>query len=301
MAGLPEEPGQARSNRSWKAPMAEVEGTRRPVIVDFDGLKAHLLAHHDALPKRLKQVARFALEQPDDVAFGTVAGIAEQVGVQPSTIVRFAQALGFPGFSPLQELFRAHVKTAWPDYRDRVAALVDTGGQPVSGPMSLFDGFAQSSTRSVERLRADLSAETLERAVAVLAAAGTIYLVGVRRAFPVVAYLAYAFGKLGVRAAMVDHVAQLGPEQIAAAGPGDAVIAVSFAPYANATVELARTAVAAGVPVVAITDTAFSPLAAGATVRLEVVEADFAAFRSLAATFALAMTLAVAVAERRAA
>ena len=53
------------------------------------------------------------------------------------------------------------------------------------------------------------------------------------------------------------------------------------------------------VPVVAITDSAKSPLAAAAEVWLEVAEADYGAFRSLAASFALAMTLAVATAEKR--
>jgi DNA-binding MurR/RpiR family transcriptional regulator len=54
------------------------------------------------------------------------------------------------------------------------------------------------------------------------------------------------------------------------------------------------------VPVVAITDSAFSPLASCATEWFEVAEADFAGFRSLSATMALAMALTVSVAERRA-
>jgi DNA-binding MurR/RpiR family transcriptional regulator len=48
-----------------------------------------------------------------------------------------------------------------------------------------------------------------------------------------------------------------------------------------------------------ITDSALGPLAGLADARFEVVESDFGAFRSLAATFCLAMTLAVGVAERR--
>ena len=54
-----------------------------------------------------------------------------------------------------------------------------------------------------------------------------------------------------------------------------------------------------GIPVIAITDSAFSPLPPIASVRLDVAEADYGAFRSLAATFALAMTLAVGTAEKK--
>ena len=53
------------------------------------------------------------------------------------------------------------------------------------------------------------------------------------------------------------------------------------------------------VPVIAITDSAFSPLARDAEIWFEVAEANFEGFRSLAATLALAMTLTVAVAEKR--
>ncbi|MCW8305618.1 hypothetical protein AruPA_01090 [Acidiphilium sp. PA] len=51
---------------------------------------------------------------------------------------------------------------------------------------------------------------------------------------------------------------------------------------------------------IAITDSAFNPLSDGAQVHLHVTDADFGAFRSLSATMALAMPLAIADAERRA-
>ena len=56
---------------------------------------------------------------------------------------------------------------------------------------------------------------------------------------------------------------------------------------------------ARNVPVVAITDSAFSPLAQSATVWFEAAEGDFSGFRSLSGTMALAMALTVSVAEKR--
>ena len=70
---------------------------------DFDALRAAFAQRRGRLPKRLKQVAAFALAHPDEVAFGTAAGIAERAGVQPSTLVRLAQSLGYAGFSELQQ------------------------------------------------------------------------------------------------------------------------------------------------------------------------------------------------------
>jgi DNA-binding MurR/RpiR family transcriptional regulator len=53
------------------------------------------------------------------------------------------------------------------------------------------------------------------------------------------------------------------------------------------------------VPIIAITDSAFSPLTRHASIWFEVVESDFGDFRSLSATLCLVMALAVGVAERR--
>ena len=261
---------------------------------DFSALKAFLAEHSDALPKRLRQVAVALVTQPDDIAFNTAASVAERIGVQPSTLVRFAQALGYQGFSDLQDIFRARLRERFPDYRERLAAL--KGG----GPMELFNGFARSATVSFERAQSSLDPERLESAIARIAAAETIYILAGRRVFAVASYAAYACAKLGLRAILVDQLGGLGPEQAAGARPNDVLLAVSFSPYAPETVAIAGQLKASGVPVVAITDTAFSPLVPLSDVWMEVSEADYGAFRSLAATFALVMTLMVAAAELRA-
>jgi DNA-binding MurR/RpiR family transcriptional regulator len=265
---------------------------------DYDAFTARLAARVDVLPKRLRQVAAFLAEHPDDIALGTAAAVAARAGVQPSTLVRFAKALDYGGFSDLQQVFRARLKERFPDYRERVALLRSTdAGSSICGP--LLDGFTQSASVSIERLRATADTRLMDDAIDFLAKAEIIHILGARRVFPVAVYLAYAFGKLGIRCALVDHVAQLAPEQIATASSRDVVLAVSFTPYAPVTIDLAHAAARRGIPVVAVTDSAFSPLAAIATIRLDVAEADYGAFRSLAATFALAMTLAVGTAEKK--
>ncbi|WP_230530070.1 MurR/RpiR family transcriptional regulator [Microvirga roseola] len=266
---------------------------------DYEGLRALLLSRRDTMPKRLKQLAAFAMEHPEEVAFGTVAGIAEHAGVQPSTLVRFAKSLGYDGFSHLQQIFRDRLRERFPDYRERLRVLRESEGHHVHAA-SLLEGFASAAALSLDRMRDSVRPEELSRAIETLAKAETIYLLGARRVFPISAYCAYAFGKLGVRAILIDHVAQLGPEQLATATERDAVLAISFTPYAPVTADLAAVAAQRNIPVVAITDSAFSPLVTSADVWLEVAEADFSAFRSLSASFALAMALAVGTAEKRA-
>lgn len=278
-------------------------GTALPIAQDagppdsaFDGFVERLRERGPALPKRLRQVADHALAHLDDMAFGSTSQIAEKAGVQASTLVRFAQALDYSGFSELQEVFRQRLRRQAPDHRARLAAL--RAGNSAGTAMALLDGFIHASETSLAQLRGAIRPADLDAAVALLAQAETIVLVGMRRMFPVVSYLAYTFARLGIRASLVDHVAGLGPEQAALAGERDVVLAVSCAPYAALTVEMAAAAHRRGIPVLALTDSAISPLAENCRLWLEVREADHGEFRSLAATFALAMTLAVATAER---
>ncbi len=266
-------------------------------LPDFDGFVALLRQRRPTLPKRLKQVADHALAHLDDMAFGSTAQIAERAGVQASTLVRFAQALDYSGFSELQEIFRSRLRRQVVDHRERLAALRNRDAS-AGGAAALLEGFVQASEASLTQVRAAIRPADLDAAVSLLAQAQTIVLVGARRMFPVVSYLAYAFGNLGIRAVLVDHVAGLGPEQAAIARPGDVMLAVSYAPYAAVTVEIAAAAHRRGIPVLVLTDSALSPLAENCRLWLEVAEADYGAFRSMAATFALAMTLAVATAEK---
>jgi DNA-binding MurR/RpiR family transcriptional regulator len=178
-------------------------------------------------------------------------------------------------------------------------------GEPQGGrgrpPAALVAEFVEAGRLSIEGLARDLDETKLDQAVTLLSQARMIHLAGFRRSFPVAAYLAYVCDKLGLPAMLHDGVAGLA--QGAALQPGDALLAITFAPYADETLALIRQARATGLAVVCLTDPqagpATSPLSEHADTILTVTEVDFGAFRSLSATIALALALAVAVATRR--
>lgn len=266
-------------------------------IPDYDTLREKIIAERHAMPKRLAQVAEFAVNRPDEVALGTVGSIAAQAGVQPSTLVRFAQALGFQGFSELQSVYRRKLQQRWPDYQDRINALqAKTQGDPAE---TFLADFSEATIRSILHMRENSDSARFADAAQTLSGAGTIYLVGNRRAFPAASYLAYLFGKLDMRHHLLTNLAHMGASELSGAGAGDALIAISFTPYTPATVEIASGAAQRGIPVVSITDSTFSPLAHLAKTWLEVVEEDHAGFRSLGATFCVCMALAAYAAKLR--
>jgi DNA-binding MurR/RpiR family transcriptional regulator len=265
---------------------------------DFQALKTRILERGASLPKRLSQVATFALDNPDEIAFGTVASIAASANVQPSTLVRFSQAMGYQGFSQLQEVFRSRLRERILNYEERIQQLREHAAS-ASKSHIIFQGFSDAAEKSIETLREKLEPDKLDRAVEMLSNAETIYLLGLRRSFPITSYMAYAYGKLGVRHVLVQATGGLAQEEMSFATSKDAVLAISFTPYASETVALAQATAARNVPIISITDSGFSPLAPISELWFEVAEANFEGFRSMSATLTLAMTLTVAVAERR--
>ncbi|MDB5587903.1 MAG: MurR/RpiR family transcriptional regulator [Devosia sp.] len=265
---------------------------------DFDALRSVILERKGELPKRLTQVAAYALDHPDEIAFGTAASIAISANVQPSTLVRFAQHFGFEGFSGLQLLFRARLRERTSSYEDRLRTL-EQDGQALAESTNIFNGFTAAAHRSIDTLTAAVDPAAFERAVDILAAAETIYLIAKRRSYPISSYMAYAFGKLKVRCQLVGTAAGIDDDLLAMAGPRDAAFAISFSPYASESAVQARNMAARGINVVSLTDSAFSPLAECSKEWFEVVEADHAGFRSLSASMAFAMALTVSIAEKR--
>lgn len=85
-------------------------------------------------------------------------------------------------------------------------------------------------------------------------------------------------------------------EQSNLIGSDDVLIAISATPYAQETVAVVEAAAARGVPIIAITDSALSPIALHAKLSFCIHDAELRGFRSLTATLCLAQTLAVGLA-----
>jgi DNA-binding MurR/RpiR family transcriptional regulator len=93
---------------------------RARVPRDFESLRSTIIERKANMPKRLAQVAAFALGNPDEIAFGTTASIAAASEVQPSTLVRLAHHLGYEGFSDLQSIFRERLRDRTLSYEERL-------------------------------------------------------------------------------------------------------------------------------------------------------------------------------------
>ena len=261
----------------------------------YERLRSDIAARHATLSDRLQHIAEFALENPTEMALGTVAEVARRASVQPSAIVRFAGALGYNGFTEMQQVFRLRmVASLAPSYKDRIGRLKRDGPWRDSNePRAVLGRFVAEGIASLETLDSVVREHDLERAIDLLGSAETIFLLGLGGSYPVAAHLAYVLRKLGLRTVLLDALGGGLREQAVAAARTDGLLAVSFKQYNADTVRLFAELIVRGVRAVSITDNLLSPIARGADVVFELHDMAEPASRTLVAPMSLAQTLAV--------
>lgn len=247
-----------------------------------------------ALPKRLKQCSVHLRRNMNLVAVSTVADMAAGAEVPASAFMRFCQTLGFTGYSSMQALFRAEYAQSRPDYAERLSRIGEASAQNVE---ALTKEFAEAGRQSLEALTSGLDASVLQDAADILGSAGTIHLVGLRRAFPIVSTMAYLLDKMEVPALLHHAAGHLTSDH--AIHAEDAVFAVTFSPYSSETIDVATRAAGRGVPVIALSDTADCPLGESARHLLVAREVEIGAFRVPTAALTLATALSVAIGTKR--
>ncbi|HKO67493.1 MAG TPA: MurR/RpiR family transcriptional regulator [Burkholderiaceae bacterium] len=263
----------------------------------YDDLARRITERFPRMPGQLQRIARFALDAPEDFALGTAAQLAEQIGVQPSALVRFAAAVDCDGFAELRQLFRTQLRARTLTYRERIERLQSRAPKATS-PGAVFRVQVQQAIAGLQSFQHALDDRLLTQAVELMATASQINLLAARRSFPVAAYLAYALNQLEVRTQLLDNVGGMNREFAARIEADEVVIAISFRNYTDEIIEIADSCRKRGAAVIAVTDSKLSPLMRVATLAFAIGDDGGAAFRSLVEPIVLAQSLVVAVGHR---
>ncbi|PWC23073.1 MurR/RpiR family transcriptional regulator [Brenneria roseae subsp. roseae] len=269
----------------------------------LSSLQDDIRNRYDTLSKRLKQVARYMLDNSTSIPFDTIASIAEKANVPPSTLIRFANAFGFDGFNEMKQVFRQHIMEDTVSYTERARLFRQTAGKEADAPetpMEILSMFSMVNSLALQQLPGQIKEEDLSRAVQLLANANTIYVIGLRRSFSLASYLTYALRHLERRAFLIDGLGGMFSEQLSMVQPDDVVIAISYSPYAQEVVELVSMGAKSGAKQIAITDSLVSPLAAFSEVCFVVREAQVDGFRSQISSMCLSQTLMLSLAMQSA-
>ncbi|HEY1610718.1 MAG TPA: MurR/RpiR family transcriptional regulator [Paraburkholderia sp.] len=251
----------------------------------FDQLVTLIRARFADLSPQFQTGAAFLLDHPDEVAVSSMRKVAELAQVQPAALVRLAQQLGFPGWNELRELFVTRVRTRPEPLASRARSLVASGSKE-----SLASDLLAAQQQNLAATAAE-NPHALIEAARLLRKARHVYVAGFRSCYAVAFGLAYGYrlfrpsvSLLGAEGGTLD-LALLG------IGRGSATIVVSFAPYSVEAVRVAEAARGRGGQLVAITDSAVSPVALNADQVLLFAHDSPSFFPSLVGATALAESL----------
>ncbi|MDP3843796.1 MAG: MurR/RpiR family transcriptional regulator [Oxalobacteraceae bacterium] len=269
-------------------------------IAPVDKLMQQIADEYESLSRQLKVIAKYIEQHKSSLILERISDIAAECEVQPSAIVRFAKRFGFSGFSEMQDVFRAAYtskENGSPNYKQRIRKLIETRDGKLSIG-NMMREFVDASRSGLDELAAGLDDAQLEAAVSLLQKADNIYVVGVRRAFPIASYIAYALQHTNKRVHLVSGLGGMYRDQMRSVRERDVVIAISFAPYGKETQYCARIGHHQRAKLLVITDSKLSPLARNAEALLTVAEGSAFAFRSLTSTICLCQALFIALAYK---
>ena len=269
------------------------------VANNVEELQADILDKYSNLSRRLQQVAQHLLDHPDDMALETLAVVAKRIGVQPSTIVRFAQTMGFEGASSIQRLYRANLLSGKHalGYRERIRDFKKKSSTADSNsPRQLVNELIEGNILSLEHFRNSVSTASLTKTVKIIDRAPHVYLAGFGRSYSVSAYISYALQRLQKRAHLVSGGGGASRYEIRQAARGDALIAIGYEPYSKEIAEVLRVAREAKLKIIGISDSLVSPICVDSHVSFVVADPEIRDFRSLATSMLLAQAIVLSYA-----
>ncbi|MCW9034675.1 MAG: MurR/RpiR family transcriptional regulator [Rhodospirillales bacterium] len=264
--------------------------------MEYPAVKKDILDRFQELSPQLKLAARYVLDRPDDIALNSMRKVADLAKVQPATMVRLAQTLGYEGYQEFRLPFNNRLRGKTADYALRVKVLQDR--KDGNSSRALYDDLLAAGS---ENLAEAFSGNSLEKILIFcdeLLAANHIYVLGLRGSFPVAFAFHYGYGMFRRNATLLDGRAGTFADNLRTLQEGDVVLAVGFSPYTASTVRTLDYALDNGAKLLSLTDSAVSPLAEKAHQALLVPHDSPSFYQSFVAPLAVAEALVAFMAAR---
>jgi DNA-binding MurR/RpiR family transcriptional regulator len=250
----------------------------------------------DDLTPELRRAARWIGDHPSEAGLLSMRQQAREAGVSAPTMLRLARSLGFADYASLRQPFQEAMAGRPIRFGQRASALQ---AKPQS---SRIDRLARDIvTAQVEDVESVLSLNApadIEAAVGAIAGARRVGFLGVRASFGIAFQFRYAYNLIATNGVLFEGIGGTLQDQAETLGPADVLVAISQEPYSMPTVEAVNRAADERVTIVALTDSAMSPLARRADHALRYRTDSRSFFPSMIAPLALVELLLARLAAK---
>lgn len=246
------------------------------------------------LSKGQKLIASYILEHYEKAAYMTAAKLGALVGVSESTVVRFASELGFEGYPELQHSLQELIRTKLTTLQ-RIEITNDR-----IGDADLLEKVLVSDIDNIKRTLDRIDRDSFNRAVDAMINAKTIYIIGMRSSSAIADFLFFYLNLIfpNVRLVRITSGSEIF-EQILRISKDDVIVGISFPRYSKRIINALEYAKSQSAYVIALTDSAVSPIAAHAD-DLLLAKSDMASFvDSLVAPLSIINALIVAIGKKK--
>jgi DNA-binding MurR/RpiR family transcriptional regulator len=241
------------------------------------------------LSKGQKIIAQYIMNNYDKAAFMTAAKLGENVGVSESTVVRFANAIGYIGYPQLQKQLQEMVKTKLTTVQ-RIEMSSDYTSKD-----SILKNILKSDMENIRATIEEIDSASFDEAVKRVSEAKSIYIIGLRSSTALAEFLGFYLNLIRDNVHVVTYTIGDIFEQLFRISKDDLVIAIGFPRYSSRTIKALEYVKSRGANTVAITDGMLSPLCAHADYTL-IAKSNMESFvDSIVAPMSLLNALIVAV------
>ena len=256
---------------------------------DSKHLISNIQSQYTRLSKGQKLIAQYILNNYDKVAFMTACKLGETVGVSESTVVRFANALGYSGYPKLQAALQELIKNKLTTVQ-RVEMAHD-----YSDDFAILNKVLKSDIDNIRSTLEDIDERAFKEASNKLLRARKIYILGMRSSFVVAQYLGFYLDIILDNVHIIRMDMGDAFEQIVRINEEDVIVAISFPRYSKKSYQIVNYAKEKGAHVISLTDSLFAPVASLADNTL-LVKSNMASFvDSLVPALSISNALAISV------
>ncbi len=208
------------------------------------------------LSKGQKLIANYVLEHYEKAVYLTAAKLGIIVGVSESTVVRFANELGYDGYPKFQEALEELVKSKLTAMQ-RLEVTTDRINM-----QHLLKGVLQTDEEKIRYTREQIDEIAFDLAIDKILKAKTIYILGVRSSAGLANFLGFYFNIIfnNIKLVSTNSISEMF-EIIHRIDKEDVIIGISFPRYSKTVLKALEFAKNKEASVIAITDSYISPIA----------------------------------------
>jgi len=256
----------------------------------YKEIKDKIEKNFPSLPQNQRKIAEYFIDNFDKVPFLTVHQISESTEASVASIVRFAQRVGFSGFSEMRIAITDSLQTklkhkqAFPLFDKRKA----------NG--DILTSVANIDIKNINDTLSLIEREKFNEGIDLILKSKRIFTAGLGISYLLAEILAYQLTQVSLDSSVLKHTHTVFHEQILYMNKSDMLIAFSFPPYSIETVDAAKFAKRKGIKVISITNKESSPITFHSLLSLTVNSENMLFTNSFAAISVLINAMATACA-----